>query len=140
MAMRNMIISDYAWYTLCTHHLRITPDTHSLRSGYANLARGEGSEPVPPPKERKNDHRMMVVFLCQEATKKIFFAFCIKVSNSHGLLYQRLSHLQSSSEYHSDLFFGFDDHALDYLSNDLVIVFHRVVLESVENGVNFVES
>ena len=45
-------------------------------------------------------------FFCQEATKKIFIAFCIKVSNSHGLLYQRLSHLQSSSEYHSDLFFG----------------------------------
>ena len=90
--------------------------------------------------QNKKDTARVSFLFCQEATKKIFIAFCIKVSNSHGLLYQRLSHLQSSSEYHSDLLLGFDDHALDYLSNDLVIVFHRVILESVENGVYFVKS
>ena len=33
----------------------------------------------------ESDHRMMVAFFCKDATKKIFFAFCIKVSNSNGI-------------------------------------------------------
>ena len=86
------------------------------------------------------EHVCAPLSVCAKATKKIFFAFFNKVSNPHGLLYQRLSHLQSSGEYHSDLLLGFDDHALDYLSNDLIIVFHGVVLESVENGVYFLKS
>ena len=51
--MRDMITSNCACRTLCTSLLRITPDTHSLHSGYANLAFGEGSEPVPMSKEKK---------------------------------------------------------------------------------------
>ena len=34
--------------------------------------------------EKKNDHRMMVVFLCIKATKKIFLPFLNKVLNSNG--------------------------------------------------------
>ena len=34
-------------------------------------------------KKKKNDHQVMVVFLCIEATKKIFFGGCIKDSNSY---------------------------------------------------------
>ena len=51
--MRDMITTNCTCRTLCTPLLRITPDTHSLHSGYANLAFGEGSEPVPMSKEKK---------------------------------------------------------------------------------------
>ena len=39
-----------------------------------------------------------------------------------------------------DFFFGFDDHAFNYLSYDSVIALHRVILESVEDRINIVES
>ena len=37
-------------------------------------------------KRKKSNPRMWIALLCIEATKKIFFAFCIKVSNSNGVV------------------------------------------------------
>ena len=77
------------------------------------------------------------------AVKKIFFAFCVRdlilaVIPRSRFSISRCS--QPADKYHFVFFFGFDDHAFDYLSDDSVIVLHRVILESAEDRINIVES
>ena len=43
----------------------MTPDTHSLCSGYANLAKGDGSDTVPPA-NKKTDHKGRLFYLAAE--------------------------------------------------------------------------
>lgn len=46
-----------------------------------------GSAAYSPATRMKKATLLGGSFVCAKATKKIFFAFCNKVSNSHGLLY-----------------------------------------------------
>ena len=67
-----------------THSLRLKSELFDLRSGYANpapLALWFGIL-YSTAKGKKNDHPMVVVFLCIKAMKKIFLSFLNKVSNS----------------------------------------------------------
>ncbi len=53
---------------------------------------------------------------------------------------QWLYHLETAYKNHRDLFFGIYRYAFEQLSYDLLIVFHRAVFQSVQDGVYIVES
>lgn len=53
---------------------------------------------------------------------------------------QELSNLESSDEDYLDSIFGFDDHALENLSDDLIVIADRVIRQCFEDQEDFVES
>lgn len=52
---------------------------------------------------------------------------------------QELSNLKSSDEDYFDSIFGFDDHALENLSDDLIIIADWVIRQRLEDYEDFVE-
>lgn len=53
---------------------------------------------------------------------------------------QWLHHFETAYKNHRDLFFGIYRYAFEQLSDDLLIVFHRSVFQSVQDGVYIIES
>lgn len=79
------------------------------------------------------------VQLCPIGTKKIFFRFYCMTLNSHILLIKRLYYFCTADKYDLDLFFGLDNHAFQYLSDELVIVCHRMIFQTVKDGINLIK-
>ena len=52
---------------------------------------------------------------------------------------QELSNLKSSDEDYFDSIFGFDDHALENLSDDLIIIADWVIRQRLEDYEDFIE-
>ena len=52
---------------------------------------------------------------------------------------QELSDLKSSDEDYFYSFFGFDDHALKNLPDDLIVITDRVIRQRLENYEDFIE-
>ena len=55
-------------------------------------------------------------------------------------VYQWLHHFETAYKNHRDLFLGIYRYAFEQLSYDLLIILHRSVLQSVQDGVYIVES
>ncbi len=76
--------------------------------------------------------------------KKDIFAVLVvgfePLRSFHLAFDQLLCYLKPAYKYHFDFIFGFDHYALDDLSDDLVIVLHRSVFQSVEDGINIIKS
>lgn len=53
---------------------------------------------------------------------------------------QRLGNFKSTDEDHLDSLFGFDDHALENLSDDLIVIADWVVRQRLEDYEDFIES
>ena len=50
-----------------------------------------------------------------------------------------MSYFKTSNEDHLDSLFGFDDHALENLSDDLIVIADRVICQRLEDHEDFVE-
>lgn len=101
----------YAYFTFAKQIFHIG-DIHSFRKERISLKKASAKADA---------------FFCPIGTKKIFFRFYCMTLNSHILLIKRLYYFCTADKYDLDLFFGLDNHAFQYLSDELVIVCHRMI-------------
>lgn len=75
----------------------------------------------------------LLPWLCYPISS-FYFIILVKLK----LLLEFLFHFKTAYEYHLDSFLAFDNNAFKHLPNELVIIFHRMVFQTVQNGKNLI--